>query len=229
MLAVVKAFRPGWWARARRFGLLFLILGLTGLFASIRMDPTSYLGAVVVFPLLSTSLAFVVLAALSPDTWLGRFSAPGAKQIRRTSRRTPGLTVRWALRWRARTCLRFVCTTLRRSLSQRCYTWPWSAPRFGCGTGSSRTRGSRRATVARLARLKEGYNNAATNAWANGVLLLHACSDAGRTTTSYVRARWRPRTGSNRVRSGSCCKKLGPSVTVPRYDAAFMFALRHQE
>jgi peptidoglycan/LPS O-acetylase OafA/YrhL len=81
MLAVVKGFRPGWWSCAMRFGPLFLVLGLAGVYASMRMDPTSYLGAVVVFPLLSISLAFVVLAALSPRVGLDRFSVPGAKQI----------------------------------------------------------------------------------------------------------------------------------------------------
>jgi peptidoglycan/LPS O-acetylase OafA/YrhL len=81
MLAMVKAFRPGWWARAMRFGPLFLVLGLAGVFASMRVDPASHLGAVVVLPLLSASLAFVVLAALSPGVGLHRFSVPGARQI----------------------------------------------------------------------------------------------------------------------------------------------------
>jgi peptidoglycan/LPS O-acetylase OafA/YrhL len=81
LLAVVKAFRPAWWSRAMRWALPALVLGLAGVFASTRLDATSFVGSVVGFPLLSASLALVLVAALSQRTWIGRFSVPGARPI----------------------------------------------------------------------------------------------------------------------------------------------------
>jgi peptidoglycan/LPS O-acetylase OafA/YrhL len=81
MLAVIKAFRPVWWSRAIAWALPSLALGLAGIYASMQLDPTSYIGSVIGFPLLSVSLALVLLAALSQRTWLGRFSVPGARHI----------------------------------------------------------------------------------------------------------------------------------------------------
>ncbi|MFL6673408.1 MAG: acyltransferase family protein [Massilia sp.] len=78
MLAVVKAFRPQWWARAMSWGPAFLVLGVAGIFACMRVEAVSYFGAVALFPLLSISLACLVVAVLSPRTWPGRVAVPGA-------------------------------------------------------------------------------------------------------------------------------------------------------
>jgi peptidoglycan/LPS O-acetylase OafA/YrhL len=80
-LAAVRAFRTTWWTRAMRAGPLLLIPGLAGVAASMCLEPASCLGAVVLYPLLSASLALVMAAALSPRTWPGRFSVPGARPI----------------------------------------------------------------------------------------------------------------------------------------------------
>lgn len=81
MLATARAFRPAFWARAMQFAPLLLILGVGGVAASMRIEPVSYPGATVLFPLLSFSLAFIALAAISPRTWLGRVSVPGVRPL----------------------------------------------------------------------------------------------------------------------------------------------------
>lgn len=81
MLALAKAFRPTWWARALERAPLLLVAGLAGVFACMRIEAVSFAGVTVGFPLLAVSLGLVVLAALSPRTWLGRFAVPGASQI----------------------------------------------------------------------------------------------------------------------------------------------------
>lgn len=81
MLATMKAFRPAWWAKVLKWGLAFLIVGVAGIAAVVQIEPVSLAGAVVGFPLLSVSLACVVIAAVSPQTWLGRFAVPGARHI----------------------------------------------------------------------------------------------------------------------------------------------------
>jgi peptidoglycan/LPS O-acetylase OafA/YrhL len=81
MLAATQAFVPHWWSRAMEWGRPAFILGLAGLVASTCIEPTGYLGAVIVFPLVAASFACLVVAALSRRTWLGRFPVPGARHI----------------------------------------------------------------------------------------------------------------------------------------------------
>jgi peptidoglycan/LPS O-acetylase OafA/YrhL len=81
MLAAMKAFRPRWWARLLAWGWALLAAGVAGIGAAMWPDPVSRVGVVVVFPLLSASLACVVAAAVSPRTWIGRFPVPGARQV----------------------------------------------------------------------------------------------------------------------------------------------------
>lgn len=78
MLATIKALRPAWWDKAQECGLAFLLAGVAGIVAVMWIEPVSQVGAVFGFPLLSASLACVMIAAVSP---LGRFAVPGARQI----------------------------------------------------------------------------------------------------------------------------------------------------
>lgn len=80
-LAVVKGFRPAWWSWAMARGTWFLAAGLAGVLASMSIKNPSFAWAVAGFPLLSASLAAIVLAAVSPHTWIGRWRIPGAGPI----------------------------------------------------------------------------------------------------------------------------------------------------
>lgn len=81
MLALVKCFRPAWWSWAMARGVWFLAAGLLGVYAALSLKSPGYLSAVIGFPLLSISLAAIVLAAISPRTWLGRWRVPGVAPI----------------------------------------------------------------------------------------------------------------------------------------------------
>ena len=81
MLAAIKGFRPRWWSRLLEWGWALLAAGLAGIGAVMWLEPTSRIGVVVVFPLLSASLACVVLAVMSPRTWIGRVPVPGMRQL----------------------------------------------------------------------------------------------------------------------------------------------------
>lgn len=78
MLAAMKAFRPAWWSRVLAWAPAFLLVGVAGIVAVMRIEPVSLAGAVLGFPLLAASLACVVIAAVSP---LGRFAVPGARHV----------------------------------------------------------------------------------------------------------------------------------------------------
>jgi peptidoglycan/LPS O-acetylase OafA/YrhL len=80
-LALVESFRPLWWSRAMRHAPAFLILGMFGVVACTRIDPTSHIGAIALFPMLALSLTCVVVAAISPRSVLGCRAVPGAKTI----------------------------------------------------------------------------------------------------------------------------------------------------
>lgn len=56
-------------------------IGLAGVAAAMQIDAASLAGVVFGFPLLSASIACVVIGAASPRTWLGRFAVPGARLI----------------------------------------------------------------------------------------------------------------------------------------------------
>jgi peptidoglycan/LPS O-acetylase OafA/YrhL len=81
MLAAVEIFRPACWARAMKLAPFFLLVGLAGLFACMRLAPESLAGALVAFPLLALSFACLVVAATSPATWIGRFAVPGVRPV----------------------------------------------------------------------------------------------------------------------------------------------------
>jgi peptidoglycan/LPS O-acetylase OafA/YrhL len=81
MLAVVKGFRPVWWSWATARSLWFLAAGVAGVYTSMCLQNPGYLHAVIGFPLLSASLAAIVLAAASPHSWPGRWRVPGAAPI----------------------------------------------------------------------------------------------------------------------------------------------------
>jgi peptidoglycan/LPS O-acetylase OafA/YrhL len=85
-LAMVKSFRPAWWAQITRRGHTFLLLGvaLAGAAVLVFKDRhpattgTSVASVVFGFPLLALGLACLVASALSSNGWL-RLKVPGAK------------------------------------------------------------------------------------------------------------------------------------------------------
>ncbi|NRR33004.1 acyltransferase [Oxalobacteraceae bacterium] len=81
MLAVIKGFRPAWWSWAMARGTWFLTAGLMGVCAALSLESPGCLSAVIGFPMLSISLAAIVLASVSPRTWLGRWRIPGVAPI----------------------------------------------------------------------------------------------------------------------------------------------------
>lgn len=81
MLAVVKGFRPAWWCWAMARGVWFLVAGLLVVYAALSLESPGFLSAVFGFPLLSLSLAAIVLASVSPRTGLGRWRVPGVASI----------------------------------------------------------------------------------------------------------------------------------------------------
>lgn len=80
-LAVVSGFRPIWWSWATARGTWFLAAGLGGVFASMCIKNPSFVWAVAGYPLLSISLAAIVLGAVSPHTLAGRWRVPGAAPL----------------------------------------------------------------------------------------------------------------------------------------------------
>jgi peptidoglycan/LPS O-acetylase OafA/YrhL len=81
LLAALRAFRPAWWTRALGHGRAWLLLGTAGVAVSVLGEPFSLTGAIVQFPLLALSFAFLLLAALSPATGLARITVPGSRQL----------------------------------------------------------------------------------------------------------------------------------------------------
>jgi peptidoglycan/LPS O-acetylase OafA/YrhL len=79
MLAAVQVFRPAWWTALMARAPILLLLGGAGMVASLALDFTSRLGAMVGFPLLSASLA-CLLAALLGDA-MARWRWPGARFV----------------------------------------------------------------------------------------------------------------------------------------------------
>ncbi|HEY5799569.1 MAG TPA: acyltransferase [Burkholderiaceae bacterium] len=81
MLAVVRGFRSAWWSWMLTHGTWFVCAGVLGVWAALSLESPGFLSSVFGFPLLSVSLAAIVLAAISPRTWLGRWRVPGAAPI----------------------------------------------------------------------------------------------------------------------------------------------------
>jgi peptidoglycan/LPS O-acetylase OafA/YrhL len=88
-LALIRIFRPEWWAAASRRGhaLFFAGTGLTGLcfwlflrrFESVT--GVEAVGTVAGFPLLSLGLGLLVAASISRNSWLAQVRVPGAKLV----------------------------------------------------------------------------------------------------------------------------------------------------
>ena len=81
MLAAVHVFRPVWWRTLMARGPQLLLAGCLGLAASLSLDFTSRMGALFGFPLLSASLACLVLGCISEHSWPGRWRLPGAHAL----------------------------------------------------------------------------------------------------------------------------------------------------
>ena len=89
MLALMRAFRPGWWEWLGRRGHASLIggaalVGITVWMFFGRFESLYGVAAwstVIGFPLLSLGLALVVASAVSGNGWLARFAVPGARPV----------------------------------------------------------------------------------------------------------------------------------------------------
>jgi peptidoglycan/LPS O-acetylase OafA/YrhL len=85
-LAMVKTFRPAWWAQIARRGHSLLILGVAIFAGAVLLfddrhpasTGTSVASVVFGFPLLALGLACLVASALSTNGWL-RLKVPGAR------------------------------------------------------------------------------------------------------------------------------------------------------
>lgn len=77
VLAAVHVFRPAWWALAARWKPFFLAAGLAGIALALQCDPTTHMGAVVVFPLVALGFACCVIAAAGRGLVLDRLRLPG--------------------------------------------------------------------------------------------------------------------------------------------------------
>lgn len=84
VVALIQVFRPRWWAWAMAYCKCFLLAGVAGLALSLRLNPVSAHGVVFGFPLLSASLALILVALAGPATvkrgWSG-WSIPGAAPV----------------------------------------------------------------------------------------------------------------------------------------------------
>jgi len=82
-LAGVRQFRPHWWCWMTRRGWFFLGAGVAGvaLASQLFRDPTGVLAAVAGFPVLSVSLASVLVGMASTAILPGRLVVPGARAL----------------------------------------------------------------------------------------------------------------------------------------------------
>lgn len=83
MLAVTRGFRPAWWAWLMARGPLLLGLGALGLASAMWLlrGVPGFAAIVFGFPLLSGSLACLVVGCISGRTWPGRWRVPGAATL----------------------------------------------------------------------------------------------------------------------------------------------------
>ncbi|HTX77713.1 MAG TPA: hypothetical protein VMD29_15995, partial [Terracidiphilus sp.] len=88
-LAVIKTFRPAWWAVLARRGHLQMLAGLglivacPPLFAEryVSASGVTAVGDVIGFPVLSLGLGLLVASAMSENGLLSRIRVPGAKLV----------------------------------------------------------------------------------------------------------------------------------------------------
>jgi peptidoglycan/LPS O-acetylase OafA/YrhL len=89
LLAILKTFRPEWWARFARRGHLQTLAGVALILVCLPLFRYRYesaagitaVGDVIGFPILSLGLGLLVASAMSDNGLLGRFRVPGAKLI----------------------------------------------------------------------------------------------------------------------------------------------------
>jgi len=81
LLAAVRAFRPGWWARLLRHPWLLLGAGVALLAASTRTPLDGLPGSVALFPLIALGCACLLAGVLSPATPIGRRPLPGVRPL----------------------------------------------------------------------------------------------------------------------------------------------------
>lgn len=83
VLAAMRGFRPAWWAWLMARGVALLALAAAGLGAAMWLlqGVPGFAGIVFGFPLLSASLACLVLACISEHGWPGRWRLPGAHAL----------------------------------------------------------------------------------------------------------------------------------------------------
>lgn len=82
VLAAIRLFRPGWWARLSAHPELLLLAGLAGVAATAwsLFGQISAASAIAGFPLLSLSLGCLLLACAGSG-WLARLHVPGARLV----------------------------------------------------------------------------------------------------------------------------------------------------
>ncbi|QSX31189.1 acyltransferase [Shewanella cyperi] len=80
LLAALKVFKPHHWELVVKHGNKVLLAGLAGLGLAIWIfkERFGFTATVIGFPLLSFSLAFIVAAASSTNSLIGKFKVPGA-------------------------------------------------------------------------------------------------------------------------------------------------------
>ena len=83
VLAAVRGFRPAWWAWLMARGVMLLVAGVAGLGAAMWLlrGVPGFAGIVFGYPLLSASLACLVLGCISEHSWPGRWRLPGAHAL----------------------------------------------------------------------------------------------------------------------------------------------------
>lgn len=83
LLALLKVFKPTCWSEITHHGNKVFFAGVAGLALTVWLfqDRFGYIATVYGFPLLSLSLAFIVAAASSTQSLIGKFKIPGAGLI----------------------------------------------------------------------------------------------------------------------------------------------------
>ena len=83
VLAVIAVYRPATWERLMRSGNAFLMLGVAGMALAFWLfaQRTGLVGNAVGWPVLSWSIACLVVAGASSRSWIGRRALPGAGWI----------------------------------------------------------------------------------------------------------------------------------------------------
>ena len=82
-LALMRIFRPGWWAAALQRANWLLAGGVALMGCALWMfaDRVSVVGNVIGFPLMAVAMAMLVMAAADRRSWFGRVRVPGARLV----------------------------------------------------------------------------------------------------------------------------------------------------